>query len=130
MDQLEKQLFDKYVTKPLELEEEIATTARNVAASLAVRSDGVTFEFPSSGPQRAEFVVKQRTNWYDVGGSKTISLAISNEATRSRAGNKYIPYTISVEVNNNFTLRENYEAIIEAFLRHLVGEDRPEVIDD
>lgn len=127
MDQkeLEKSLFDKYVTKPVELNEEIESTARNVANLLAVKNDGVKFEF-----QGNEFVVRQRTNWYDLGTAKSINLAISNEATRSRAGNKYIPYTVSVEVDNKFTLRENYEAVIEAFLRHITDTERPEVIED
>lgn len=127
MDQkeLEKSLFDKYVTKPVELDEEIESTARNVANLLAVKNDGVKFEF-----QDNEFVVRQRTNWYDLGTAKSINLAISNEATRSRAGNKYIPYTVSVEVDNKFTLRENYEAVIEAFLRHITDTERPEVIED
>lgn len=127
MDQkeLEKSLFDKYVTKPVELDEEIESTARNVANLLAVKNDGVKFEF-----QGNEFVVRQRTNWYDLGTAKSINLAISNEATRSRTGNKYIPYTVSVEVDNKFTLRENYEAVIEAFLRHITDTERPEVIED
>lgn len=127
MDQkeLEKSLFDKYVTKPVELDEEIESTARNVANLLAVKNDGVKFEF-----QGNEFVVRQRTNWYNLETAKSINLAISNEATRSRAGNKYIPYTVSVEVDNKFTLRENYEAVIEAFLRHITDTERPEVIED
>ncbi len=33
---------------------------------------------------------------------------------------KYTPYTVSADIENNFTLKENLESIVESFLRHIL----------
>lgn len=65
--------------------------------------------------------------------ARNIVLVAVNEKTRqrSRLMNKpYIPATYTGEYNPEFTEKENYIAVIEAFLYHVIGEIKIDKEDD
>ena len=115
---IEQELLKQYVTEPINLENMISDTATKAARDIVFGKGTATFEFLDS-----IFVARSRRT------IKGIFLVISNEKTRDMAGNKYIPYTMQCEIDNNFSLVENYKAAFETFLRHITGNDRPEIED-
>ena len=124
IDQIQQQLFQQYVTNPTDLEQEITSVAKDVARRIMLGTqDAVHFGFLGD-----PFIIRAKPTVQ--GNQRIIMMVISNEATRKIAGNKYVPFTVSSEIDNNFSLLENYEAIIETFLRHIAGTDKPEILDD
>lgn len=125
IQQIEQQLYKQYVTSPQNLEQEIETIAQEVAGKLVYGVNPVvSFSFLGD-----PFLVRAKRviNLYN---KQTINLVISNEETRRIGGSHYVPFTITAELDNSFSMVENYKAIIIAFLNHVSNNERPTILDD
>lgn len=122
LQKVHNDLYDLYITDPENLEKEINAIA-SIAAKQALLNNGtITFQF-----QDNTFVARLTE---DIKGFlRVIRLVVSNEESRKIAGNRYIPYTIEAEINNDMSAFENYCTVFEAFLRHICGAIRPEVLE-
>ncbi len=58
-----------------------------------------------------------------------IGMVVSDAAKYSRHGSKYKPYKVSGEIDQEYSLSENYTAVVEAFIRHVTGNIKPEMIE-
>jgi len=124
IQKIEQNLLQQYVTAPLSLEEEIMSLSKEIAGKLVLGASGsANFEFLGD-----PFIA--RAGRVIDGKKQVINLVISNEETRRIAGSHYVPFTVSAEVDNSFSLLENYEAIFQTFLKHVSGTERPEVLED
>lgn len=123
-EDLQNALLKQYVVDPENLEKEIAEISALAAGQIIFSVNGTaTFEFREN-----KFIARSRESI--IGSKRCLQLVISNETTRSLVGNKYIPYTVSCEVDNDFSLLDNYKAVFSAFLRHLTGTDQAEVLEE
>lgn len=121
---VEDTLYNRYVTEPESLEKQYKSIAADAARQLMLSVD-YTARFEFLGDLFIAKCVKS-----NKGQQKLLNFVISNESTRALAGNKYIPFTMSCEIDNNFSESDNYKAAIECFLRHVAGEDRAEELED
>lgn len=56
-----------------------------------------------------------------IGGKKPgIFMTVANINKYKIVQEKYKPYTVTAEIDNSFTLRENLQAVVEAYLRHIL----------
>lgn len=60
----------------------------------------------------------------------SIFMIATNIAKYTLVGSSYRPYTINVEINENYSLKENLAGAIEAFIRHITGNYKPEVLEE
>lgn len=115
-------LYELYITDPENLEKEISSVANNAARQALLSNGAVKFQFQDN------LFVAHLTE--DIKGFKrVIRLVVSNEESRRIAGNRYIPYTVEAEIDNNMSVLENYCTVFEAFLRHVCGAVQPEVLE-
>lgn len=84
-----------------------------------------------------QLAMKQKTVNKKVGlhtvKERVMLLIAVNEKIRSRAklmNRPYIPATYTGEYNDEFTENENFIAVVEAFLYHVIGEIKIEKQDD
>lgn len=119
IQRVEKELLDNYVNKPLAVEEQIQDIAKSVAGQLVFAPQRGLSYFNFLGD---DFVVRSKEGF--EGNKRQLYFVISNERTRAVAGNRYIPYQVNCEVDNDLSILENYKAAIEGFLRHLIGNDQ------
>lgn len=121
---IEQSLLRQYVTAPLSLEDEIKALSKDVSGKLLLGVTG-TADFQFLGDP---FIARAKRSIQ--GNKQIINMVISNEETRRIGGSHYVPFTVSAEIDNSFTLSENYEAIIQAFLRHVSNTEIPEVLEE
>ena len=123
LQNIHNDLYEKYVIDPDNLEKEMSSVA-DAAATSAIRGYGViSFQFKDN------IFIARLTE--DIKGFKrVIRLVVSNENSRAIAGNRYIPYTVEAEVDNNLSAKENYCTVFEAFLRHVCGAVQPEILEE
>ena len=125
IQRVEQELLRQYVTAPLSLEEEIKSLSKEISGKLVLGASGtVNFEF------LGDPFIARANRIINSGNKQVINLVISNEETRRIAGSHYVPFTVSAEVDNSFSLLENYEAIFQTFLKHVSNTERPEVLED
>lgn len=55
----------------------------------------------------------------DTHAGKSIFMMVADEFKYQIALDKYKPYMINAEINNDLSLKENLTAIVESFLRHV-----------
>lgn len=122
LEQIHTDLYDKYIIEPENLEKEITTIAEDAATQAFLGKDTITFRFCDN-----TFVARLTEDIKKF--SRVIRVVISNENSRQIAGNRYIPYTLEVEVDNNLSAKENYRTVFEAFLRHVCGAIQPEILE-
>ena len=115
-------LYDEYIIDPENLEKEISDTADIAANQVLTGKNTIAFHFKDN-----TFIARLIEDY--KGFVRVIRLVVSNESSRAIAGNRYIPYTVEAEVDNNLSARENYRTVFEAFLRHVCGAVQPEVLD-
>lgn len=125
IQQIEQQLYKQYVTSPQNLEQEVETIAQEVAGKLVYGVNPVvSFSFLGD-----PFLVRAKRT-INLHNKQIINLVISNEETRRIGGSHYVPFTITAELDNSFSMVENYKAIIIAFLNHVSNNERPTILDD
>ena len=117
-------MMKQYVDEPLELEQQITDTAKQVAMRLHLGVKPMAeFEFLGD-----HFIVKAKQGFKD--GKNTIFMVITNQTTMDIDPNRYVPFTVESYIDNEFSLLENYTAIMETFLKHISNTDRPTVLPD
>lgn len=119
---IQAQLMKQYVDDPLELDSEILSTAEKVSKELMDQQVS-KFEFQDT-------VYEARSRFKQAGNKQIIYVVFANIVKYKLAGEKYIPYTASCEIDTNYTYEDNLKTIITAFLEHLAGVIHPEVLDD
>lgn len=102
-------------------EEMLKNTAREIAARLTF-NDKVSAEFMDT-----LYMFKYR-KFMMPGAKQGLIMLIANMANYAQFKEKYRPYTVTVEIDNNFTFRENLTSVIEAFFRHVTGMTQAEVL--
>lgn len=122
LEKIYEDLYDRYIVDPDNLEKEIAAVASDAANQVFLGRDTITFQFCDN-----VFVARLTEDIKRF--SRVIRVVISNESSRQIAGDRYIPYTLEAEIDNNLSARENYRTIFEAFLRHVCGAIKPEVLE-
>lgn len=53
-----------------------------------------------------------------------------NKSLAERMHKFYRPFIISVEITNSMTLTDNLAIIVESFLRHTLGMEQAEILED
>lgn len=123
LQNIHNNLYEKYIIDPENLEKEISEVA-DIAATRVTRGYGViSFQFKDN-----TFIARLAEDL--KGFRRVIQLVVSNENSRAIAGNRYIPYTVEAEVDNNLSAKENYRTVFEAFLRHVCGAVQPEILEE
>lgn len=110
LKQIQDELL-KGMDAELDRESSLISTAKEIAAKLYL-----------GGPVREELdgkvlVFNYRT--YKQGKTDKIFMTVANEFMYQVGRDKYKPYMVDVEVDNDMSLRENLSAVVEAFLRHI-----------
>ena len=107
----------KQIDKPLQLENLIKDTADKIARSLS-----------TVGKAKIDF--QDRTYMFRARHTDTtIILIIADELKFKILGEKYRPYFVKGEIQNNLTYQENLRAVCEAYFRHITGLIQPEVLN-
>lgn len=63
-------------------------------------------------------------------GKELILLAAEDEAKKMIYGNKYSPALLTAERNDHFTLEENCQTLLSAFIGKVTGNFKIEVLED
>jgi hypothetical protein len=59
-----------------------------------------------------------------------IYMLAANNIKRSITPEKYVPFSISAKVDEDYTLKDNLKTAVEGFIRHITGAIKPEVLGD
>jgi hypothetical protein len=105
-----------------DIEDTIKNTAREIAARLTF-NDKISSEFIDT-----LYMFKYRKIILP-GAKQGIMMLIANMVKYQQFKEKYRPYTVTVEIDNNFTFRENLQAVLEAFFRHMTGRTQAEMLE-
>ena len=124
INEIYSDMMKQYVDQPLELEQQITDIAKEVGMRLHLGVKPMA-EFDFLGDH---FIVKAKQGFKDR--KKTIFMVITNVTTMDIDPNRYVPFTVESYIDNEFSLLENYTAIMETFLKHVSNTDRPTVLPD
>lgn len=102
------------------LEEMVIDMSKEIAAKL-VFSDKTTAEIDGVNYMFSYKNIQQ-------GKQRGIRMIVANMIQYQIVGDNYIPYIVNAEIDNDFTLKENLESIIEAFIRHVLDMVKVEEI--
>lgn len=113
----------KEIDTEAKIEAEIKDSAEYAASNLAL---GPKVNIDINGkPYMLAYKVIDRPN----GGRKIYMLA-TNLTLYQIMPKKYVPYTINVDVDDNYSMKDNLKAAVEAFIRHVTGRIKPDVLED
>jgi hypothetical protein len=62
-------------------------------------------------------------------GEKLIYMLAANMVKYKIAPEKYVPFSISANVDNDYTMQDNIKAAAEGFVRHITGRIKPEMME-
>ena len=119
-------LLEQEMIKSMDDELKVETEIREKSAyigQLLMSSEKIKIEIDEKEFSIAYRIIKK--------SKKDILLVVAtNLFTYSIApAGKYKPYTILVEVDTEYSMQENVTAAIEAFIRHLTGKIKPEILE-
>lgn len=117
LKKIEQELL-KQIDNEVDLDKQISEQAQEIATSLSVQ--GVARTTIDGSPFAISYEKK----------GKEIRMVAADVAKFQLVGEKYRPYTITAELDNRFSFKENLIATCEAFIRHLLGEVRPEPLEE
>lgn len=109
------------VNAPLELEQRIKDISSKVAFDLYA-SKKALIEFEDT-----QYLFKSRNILLNE--KKGINIVVADMVKFKLLREKYIPYQVTVEIDNNFSEVENLKAAVEAFFRHVTNLVQPEEIN-
>ena len=66
--------------------------------------------------------------YIDYKGRKGLMMTVGDISKFRLLQEKYRPYSVTAEIDNDFTLRENLKSVVEAFLRHVMDLVKAEEI--
>lgn len=116
MNEKELKRIEEELLRGLNKEEEAENTVKELSEQIAaklVMQNKTTAEIED---KEYAFAYRQIT----VGKNKGIFMIVADVAKYKILQEKYVPYTVTAEIDNDFTLRENLESIVEAYLRHIL----------
>ena len=111
IQRIQNELMNK-IDSDVAREEWVVNLSKNIAGKL-ILSNKTTAEI--DGEELAFMYTA-----YQDGDTKGIRMIVANITKYRLIQEKYIPFTVKAEVNNELTLRENLEAVVEAYLRHIL----------
>ena len=117
LQKIEQELL-KQIDQEVDQDKQITQQAQEIAASLSLQG------MANASINGREFAITYNTR------GKNIAMVAADRAKYQLVGEKYRPYVIQAEVDNKFSLRENLEAVVESFIRHLVGAIHPEPLEE
>lgn len=106
------------VNKNLDKEEFVEKASTDISSRL-LNFQKVDYEI-----EDREYTFKYRL--VQSNGKKLINLIVADIFKFKLVREKYIPYTVNAEVNENFSIKDNLKSIIEAFLRHVLDLVKPQ----
>lgn len=120
LEKLQEDLLAQ-VNAPLELEQRIKDISNKVAFDLYT-SKKALIEFEDT-----QYLFKNRNILLNE--KKGINIVVADMVKFQLLKEKYIPYQVTIEIDNNFSELENLKAAIEAFFRHITNQTQPEEIN-
>lgn len=121
LKQIEQEILSE-IDKETRIETEIVQASEEIASHLIVSKtvrteiDGRAFHFRYrvlNGPK-----------------SKVIFMVAADIIKFELLQQKYKPFTISFEMDERYSEKDNLKTGVEAFIRHITGHIRPDVLDD
>ena len=103
----------KSMNKEEVMEQQIETLSKEIAAKL-IFGDIVKEEIEG---RPLTFKYRQ----YQAGGKDKLFMTVASEFMYQMGQEKYKPYMVDVEIDNEMDLQHNLSATVEAFLRHILG---------
>lgn len=132
--ELEKELKKK-LDKDIKSEEEILTASLSIAENLLHNSkvraviDGkqflVTMKVQSIKVKKIHLVSKKTI---DV-PEDFIVLLFADINKYNLTGGKYLPFTAKAKIDKQYSMKDNIKTIVEAFIRNITGNIKPEMIE-
>lgn len=121
LKRIEQELI-RQMDKELQREEMVEELAKEVAAKLI-----------ASGKAEVELEDKAYRFQYKVfeyGNKRIVNMVVADIRKFQILQERYIPYKVSAELDNNLSLQENLASVAEAFFRHVLGMVKAEELDD
>ena len=117
LKRIEQELL-KGLDKEQEAEEMVVDLSNEIAAKLAFQGKA------SAEIDGNEYVFAYRQITIDA--NKGVFMTVANANKYRLLQEKYRPYTVTAEIDNDFSLRENLQSVVEAFIRHILDMVKPE----
>ena len=131
---VEKALTDK-LNKEIKTEEEILKQSEVIAEALMNRSKLRTVvsekDFYFTFKVQPILVKKRHkvTNEIKEIPIDHIVLIVADINKYNLSGGKYMPFVAKAEVDKNYSIKDNLKTVVEAFIRHLTGNIKPESLE-
>lgn len=106
------------VDKNLDKEDFIDRASKDIASRL------LNFQKVDYGIEDREYAFRYKL--MNNGDKKFINLIVADIFKFKLVREKYVPYTVNAEMNENFSIKDNLTSIIEAFLRHVLDLVKPQ----
>lgn len=110
------------INKEDEAEENLIALAKDISDKLLHTNQAV--EEVEGRPM----TFKYRT--YEQAGKSKVFMTVASHFMYEVGLDKYKPYMVDVEMDNEMSLEENLFAIVEAFLRHVLGMVKAEELNE
>lgn len=105
------------IDKEEETEKHIVESAEEIASYLLMNE---------SNKAKAEVDGKVFVFGYRVISDKKIFMLVANETKQKIAQDKYRPFTVTAEIEKEYTMKQNLIAMVEGFIRHITGKFKAE----
>jgi hypothetical protein len=63
-------------------------------------------------------------------GNKLIYMLAANMTKYRITPEKYVPFSISANVDEQYSLQDNLKAVAEGFVRHITGRIKPDMLEE
>lgn len=131
LDKLEEEELNK-IKKEEKTESEINNAIIDTVSKL-IQSDKCIVDFDNtkyfikfSVYNTGKFINKGNTQYPE----KMMVLVASNITKAEIAKGRYIPMTLKIEFNRELTFKGNLTVLVEAFIRHITGKIKPEMLGE
>lgn len=122
IDKIQNEILNE-MDKEEQIEKHIMISSDEIASQLLLTKDKITAEINNT-----PYLIKYRV--IEKNDKKFLYVMAANMNKNKIAGNKYIPYTVNVEMDLRYSTKDNLKTAIEAFIRHITGRIKPEVLED
>lgn len=133
--EVEKNLKDK-LEKEIKTEEEIKKNSIDLADKLLKKRKAVITidKKPYSLVMKINTINKKmfnkKTSTVEILPLDYISIIAADVNKYKLSRGKYIPFTISAEIDKRYSVKDNLKTVCEAFIRHVTGQIKAEYIDN
>lgn len=119
---LYKKILDE-INAEVNIDKHIEEMSSEIAANLTL-SKSCEVEINGT-PYRFSY-----TRGADKKGKDTLMMIVANRIKYEIAAGKYVPFTVSAEMNTAYSLNENLVMLAEAFVRKITNQVRVDNMDD